>query len=142
MSTTLEAPTAGTPLEGAVGQALADATAESLVQQHEAAQQRGELFNPDDYETPELQLPKVDGEGITKIHARFAGKVQLDRSNPRDVSLIRDLKMGRSVTLMVEVECGPPVPAMTTNQDGDLDVLSLGRTFKVTGVYKATPEDL
>jgi hypothetical protein len=97
----------------------------------------GHLIDPAVYETEELSLPKIDGEGVDKIAAKFAGTVFLDRSDPRDVALIRELRLGQSVTLMVEATVGPPVPGYTTSKEGDLDALILSRRFSVEGVYKA-----
>ncbi|MFL5911434.1 MAG: hypothetical protein ACJ768_12770 [Gaiellaceae bacterium] len=99
-------------------------------------------FNKDGYIPEPLQLPKVDGEGIDKIGAKFGGLVRLDRSQAPDCALVRDLKLGTTVTLMVECEVGPPVPGYTTNKDGDLDALALVRQFKVVSVYRPTAEEL
>jgi hypothetical protein len=100
------------------------------------------LFDKSAYETEELALPKIDGEGVDKIAAKFGGTVWLDRGSPEDVALIRGVKVGQSVTLKVEATVGPPVPGFTTNKEGDLDVLYLGRKFVVTGVYRPAAEDL
>jgi hypothetical protein len=100
------------------------------------------LFDPTQYETEPLSLPKVDGEGVDKISARFNGLVRLDRGQEADVAIIKNCKLGQTVTFMVECEVGPPVPGMTTNRDGDLDSLGLSRTFTVKHVYKPTAEEL
>lgn len=95
------------------------------------------LFDADAYEGEELQLPRVDGHGITKIQARFGGSPWLDRSDPRDVALIRDNLVGEKMALLVDVTVGAPVPGWTTNKKGDLDVLALTRSFVVTSVNRA-----
>lgn len=99
--------------------------------------EQAQAFDPNGYIPEPLQLPKVDGEGIDKIGCKFAGLVRLDRSDAADCTLVRDSKLGSTVTLMVECEVGPPVPGYTTNKDGDLDALALTRQFKVISVYKA-----
>lgn len=112
-------------------------------QETPAAKQTGRaLFDASQYESEPLSLPKVDGEGVDKISAKFNGLVRLERGDAADVALIKNVKLGQSVTLMVECEAGPPVPGMTTNRDGDLDSLGLSRTFTVKSVYKPTPEEL
>lgn len=100
------------------------------------------LIDKSQFETEALALPKIDGEGVDKIQAKFGGGVWLARSEAADVALIRDRKLGSTVTLMVECEVGPPVPGYTTNRDGDLDALVLSRTFKVTSVYVPAAEEL
>lgn len=100
------------------------------------------LFDASLYETEPLSLPKVDGEGVDKISAKFNGHVRLDRGTEADVAIIKGCKLGQTVTFMVECEVGPPVPGMTTNRDGDLDSLGLSRTFTVKHVYKPAAEEL
>jgi hypothetical protein len=100
------------------------------------------LFDKTLYESEALALPKIDGEGVDKIAAKFGGTVWLDRGSEEDVALIRGVKVGQSVTLKVEATVGPPVPGFTTNKEGDLDVLYLGRKFIVTGVYRPAAEEL
>lgn len=100
------------------------------------------LFDATLYESEPLSLPKVDGEGVDKISAKFNGHVRLDRGEEADVAIIKGCKIGQTVTFMVECEVGPPVPGMTTNRDGDLDSLGLSRTFTVKHVYKPTAEEL
>lgn len=100
------------------------------------------LFDASLYESEPLSLPKVDGEGVDKISAKFNGHVRLDRGTEADVALVKNPKLGSTITLMVECEVGPPVPGMTTNRDGDLDSLGLSRTFTVKHVYKPAVEEL
>jgi hypothetical protein len=100
------------------------------------------LFDAAKYETEGLALPKVDGEGVDKIGAKFTGQVWLDRGNENDVALLKNTKLGQTVTLMVEASVGPPVPGYTTNREGDLDSLALTRKFTITHVYRPTAEEL
>lgn len=145
MSTTLEAPPA-TGADSAIVEALKDATAHKLADQHAAGdtepEKKGRLFDATQFDSPELQLPKIDGEGVDKLHAQFGGLVRLERSLAADVKLIRDTKMGTTIHLLVEVEVGPPNARFTTNKDGDLDALSLGRNFKVVSVSRPAAEEL
>lgn len=41
-----------------------------------------------------------------------------------------------------EAKVGPPVPGWTTSLEGDLDTISLGRTFSVESVRRAAGEEL
>jgi hypothetical protein len=56
-----------------------------------------EAFPASDYDNPALRLPYVDGHKIDKISVRFAGSVDLDRTNPDHVELIRALNIGADV---------------------------------------------
>jgi hypothetical protein len=102
----------------------------------------GELFDKTKYETEELALPKVDGEGVDKIAVKLNGTVWLERGNEEHVALIKRPRIGQTVTLLVEAEVGPPVPGYTTNRDGDLDALSLSRTFTAKHVSRPAGHDL
>lgn len=95
------------------------------------------LFDPAVFDSEELALPKVDGQGITKIQAKFGGGPWLDRALASDVALVRDIKVRERVTLLVDAIAGPPIPGYTTNREGDLDVLSLSRKFTVEAVNVA-----
>lgn len=106
------------------------------------AKEEGELFDKAAYESEALRLPKVDGEGVDKIKAKFGGTVWLERGNENDVALIRDLKLGQEVQLLVTAKVGPPVPGWTTSLEGDLDTISLGRTFTVESVSRGAGEGL
>lgn len=108
----------------------------------EEAQQKGELFDKSRYETEELALPKIDGEGVDKIAAKFGGTVWLERGNEHDVALIREPKFGSTVTLLVEATVSPPIAGYTTSKEGDLDALFSGRRFTVTSVRRAAGAEL
>lgn len=49
----------------------------------------------------ELALPAIDGEAPDRIEVAFAGGVRLDRSDPADCALMRQLALGQEVTLRV-----------------------------------------
>jgi hypothetical protein len=101
------------------------------------------LFDKEGYIPEALALPKIDGEQIDKIGIRFkASRILLERSDEADVAMVRDLKLGSTVTLLVECDVGVPAPAFTTAKEGELDALVLYRELRVTGVYKPVPEQL
>jgi hypothetical protein len=95
------------------------------------------LFDRSTYETEELALPKIDGEGIDKIAVKVSGRVWLERGSPEHVALVRDVRLGQEVTLVCEATVRMPVPGYSTDKEGDLDVISLTRHFAVTSVSRA-----
>jgi hypothetical protein len=94
------------------------------------------LFDAQRFESEELALPKIDGEGVDKIAAKFSGRVMLDRSDPRDVDLIRRMKLGQDVTVMVEAKVSGKGHGFTTNKEGDLDAVVHEVALKVESVYR------
>lgn len=99
------------------------------------------LFDPTQYDDPELQLAKVDDQQIDKIKLTFTGSVMLDRGNKADVALYRKLSLGKTgVTLMVEGRCSSSGAKQSTNREGDLDVVVGEKTIKVDTVYIATAD--
>jgi hypothetical protein len=97
----------------------------------------GALFEASDYESEELALPKIDGEGVDKNAVKVSGRVWLERGSPEHVALVRDVRLGQEVTLVCEATVRMPVPGYTTDKEGDLDVISLTRHFAVTSVSRA-----
>ena len=98
------------------------------------------LFDKAKYDNPELALPKVDGEGVDRIAVKFSGTVYLDRSDPRDVELMRNMRLGNDVTLMVEGKCAKKGHGFTTDREGELDVIKLEHAINVHTVYKPVTE--
>jgi hypothetical protein len=94
------------------------------------------LFDRSNYDNPELALPKVDGEGTDKIALKFSGTVFLDRMDPADVELMRNMKLGNDVTLMIEGKCAKKGWGFTTDREGELDVVKLEHAVNVHSVYK------
>jgi hypothetical protein len=94
------------------------------------------LFDRSKYDNPELALPKVDGEGTDKIALKFSGTVFLDRMDPADVELMRNMKLGNDVTLMIEGKCAKKGWGFTTDREGELDVVKLEHAVNVHSVYK------
>ena len=98
------------------------------------------LFDKTRYDSPELALPKVDGEGTDRIALKFTGTVFLDRSDARDVALIRSMKLGSDVTLQVEGRVSKKGWAFTTDREGELDVVKLETAINVQTVYRPVVE--
>jgi hypothetical protein len=67
----------------------------------EAPPQTGETEEKTEVPPEKLALPKIDGQGVDRIEVKFAGRVKLDRGDPADVALMRDLKLGKEITLRV-----------------------------------------
>lgn len=112
--------------------AAADELEHDLDQEHDEAEQAESLFDPADYETEELALPTVDGISVAKIGLNVqGGMLWLDRGSAEDVSLVRDLRVGQRVRLLVDVTVGVPKFGYTTNREGALDVLYRARNVKV-----------
>jgi hypothetical protein len=105
--------------------------------------EKGELFDKSQYEREELALPKVDGEPTDKIAIAFSGLVLLDRSDPADVALMRKMKLGGGITLMVEAKCSGKGHRFTTDREGELDAVVLEHKAKVHTVYApaGSPEE-
>ena len=99
-------------------------------------QQEDALFDKAKYDDPELALPKVDGEGVDRIAIKVTGTVFLDRSDPRDVDLMRRMKLGSDVTLMVEGRVSKKAHGFTTDREGELDVIKLEHAINVHTVYR------
>jgi hypothetical protein len=98
------------------------------------------LFDKAAYDSPELALPKIDGEGVDKIAVAFNGRVLLDRTDPRDVELIRRMKLGQDVTLQVEGRVSKKGHGFTTNKEGDLDAVVFETAVRVETVYRPVLE--
>lgn len=94
------------------------------------------LFDRSKYDNPELALQKIDGEGTDKIALKFSGTVFLDRMDPADVELMRNMKLGNDVTLMIEGKCAKKGWGFTTDREGELDVVKLEHAVNVHSVYK------
>lgn len=99
------------------------------------------LFDKARYDDPELALPKVDGQGVDKIAIAFSGRVFLDRSDPRDVALMRSMKLGNDLTLNIEAKCSGKGNAFSTDKEGELDVIVLEHKAKVHTVYRPAGEE-
>jgi hypothetical protein len=112
-------------------QTTEEAAAEETTEQPEDA-----LFDKTVYDSPELDLPKVDGEYTDKIALKINGTVFLDRRDPRDVALMRSMKLGGDVTLQIEGRCSKKGWGFTTDREGELDVVKLEHAVNVHTVYR------
>jgi hypothetical protein len=130
MSQTAAAPT---PVEDeAATTAKLAAAADALEHTDDHDEDASALFDASQYETEELALPTVDGVSVSKIGLNVqGGMIWLERGNAEDVSLVRDLRIGQTVRLLVDVTVGVPKYGYTTNRDGALDVLYRARNVKV-----------
>lgn len=101
------------------------------------------LFDVNGYIPEPLAMPKIDGEQIAKIGVKIKStSILLERGEEADCALVRDSKLGTTITLLVECDVGVPSPAFTTSKDGELDALVLYRELRVTGIYKPVAEKL
>ena len=95
------------------------------------------LFDASMYDQPELRLPKVDGRNQQRIAVKFTGTVYLDRTDPADVALYRDIEAGRNVELTVQGTCSGFAAKFGQDTDGNLDEITGERTVKIHTVYPA-----
>jgi hypothetical protein len=103
---------------------------------------QGELIDRSQYEREDLALPKVDGEPVDRIAVKFSGTVFLDRTDPRDVDLIRPMRLGADITLMVEARTSSKAFKGATDREGELDVLVQEAGAKVHTVYRPAGQGL
>lgn len=101
----------------------------------------GHLIDPAVYETEELALPKIDGEGVDRLALKFSGTVFLNRSDPRDVELIRRMRLGQDITLQVEGKCSKKGYGFSTDREGELDVVVQEHAVKIETVYQPVLEE-
>jgi hypothetical protein len=105
-------------------------------------------FDAGAYDDPRLRLDYVDGKPVDKINVRFAGTIELTRSNPDHVELFRKLILGKEIDL---AELLPLTGRVTNRQNRqrlspDGYVTDLVQTAVVTvtdvgGFGVATPDD-
>lgn len=98
-------------------------------------------FEPADYDREDLQIPKVDGQGIDRISLKFSGEVFLDRSEPSDVAVYNALRLGRDVRLLIEAKCSKTGASGATDRDGNLDVVVGTKGLKVHSLQRPAGAD-
>lgn len=54
--------------------------------------------------TKQLVTPIFEGQAIDRYRVKFSGSIELDPSDPDDLAIIQDLKLGRRVTLDVTAD--------------------------------------
>lgn len=89
---------------------------------------------PDIYDDPQLQLPGVDGHQVHRINLKITGAPDLDRSNPDDVHVFRDLKLGQRVRFVVEGYVVDNGAKATLTDAGAVDVVQGTKTIRVDSI--------
>lgn len=102
----------------------------------------GALFEKADYNDPRLALDTVDDKDVDKIQLEFSGSVMLDRRDPADVAVMRDLALGKSLELRVAATVKSKKHGYTTGKEGVLDAVVYTGGLKVDTVYVLKPEEL
>lgn len=103
------------------------------------------LFDRSQYDDPQLQLAKIDDQGVDRLRISFAGSVDLDRSSPADVALFRKLRLGRGgITLRVEgvVKKTSGATLATAKEGEGAELVLAEKQIKVTTVYVPAAEEL
>ena len=93
------------------------------------------------YEREDLQIPKIDGNTIDRISIKFSGEVFLNRSDPSDVGVYNELRLGRDVALLIEAKCSSTAGKGATDRDGDLDVVVGTKGLKIHSLSKPAGAD-
>jgi hypothetical protein len=100
------------------------------------------LFDATRYESPELRLPKIDGEhGVDVIELAWSGTIRLDRSDPADVNLFRKLNLGHDVDLKVTAAVAAKTQRSVTDEDGYVTDYVAGAKLKVHSVERPVGEE-
>jgi len=99
------------------------------------------LLDRSQYDREDLQIPKIDGQTIDRISIKFAGEVFLNRSDPSDVAVYNELRLGRDVALLIECKCSSTAGKGATDRDGDLDVVVGTKGLKVHSLSKPAGAD-
>ena len=107
----------------------------------EPAAGQQQAVDASDYTREDLQIAKVDGQSIDRISIKFSGEVYLDRSDPSDVAVYNQLRLGRDVQLLIEARCASTVAKGATDRDGDLDVVVGTKGIKVHTLQKPAGAD-
>jgi hypothetical protein len=88
----------------------------------------------------QLALPAIDGEAPDRIEVQFAGGVRLDRSDPADCALMRQLALGQEVTLRVVGVVASKNGKIAWDEDGYPGETTHVAKVRVTTVYRAIGE--
>jgi hypothetical protein len=87
-------------------------------------------FSADAYDLP---IPKMDGRRATKLHIRFSGTCDLDRTSEDDLELLNAMRLGLPVRLIVTGSIGAKAFNLSTNDEE----LAYSCTVRVTSVEEA-----
>lgn len=141
-----KAQAAGEELPAVQGPTLAAATTDEEAKPEEqtpepAPGEQAAAFDPSAYDREDLQIPKIDGQSIDRISIKWSGEVFLDRSDPSDVAVYNELRLGRDVALLVEAKCSSTGAKGATDREGDLDVVVATKGLKVHSLSKPAGAD-
>jgi hypothetical protein len=117
---------------------------ETTTTQAPASEEQEAGTQPDrsQYDKPGLRLAKIDGKSVDRIAIKFSGQVMLDRSDPADVKLFRDLELGKqNVSLLIEAAVDKASGSGATNRDGDLDVIVGSKTLRIHSLMRPASDD-
>lgn len=94
-----------------------------------------ELFDPGEYDAPELRLDTIDETTIDEIEITFSGTVSLNRRNKNACKLIRELQLGKRLNLSVNgITAGKAFKAKQDKDSGWAKKTVLGVTARIDGV--------
>jgi hypothetical protein len=110
---------------------------------HEPTAEAGQTaaFDKSQYDREDLQIAKIDGQSIDRIKVKFGGEIHLDRSDPADVKLYNELKLGRDVAMLIEGRCNKTGAEGATDREGDLDVVIGHKGVKIHSISKPAGAD-
>lgn len=94
-------------------------------------------FESSIYDDPQLAIPGMDGFQINRIAVKVGGTPDLDRSNPDDVNLYRDLKLGQRVRFLVEGYVVDTGGKATLTDDGKVELVHGVKAVKVDSIRAA-----
>lgn len=88
-----------------------------------------------------LQLPMIDGQGVDRIEVKFNGGVRLDRSDAADCALMRQLVLGREITLKVVGTVSAKPFRIVHDEDGYPGEVTMTAAVRVTTLYRPVGEN-
>ena len=83
-----------------------------------------------------IALPMIDGQGVDRIEVAFAGSVRLDRSDPADCELMRQLRLGKEITLRVVGKVAGKPYTVAWDEDGYPGEVTSVAKLRVTTLYR------
>jgi len=87
-----------------------------------------EIFSAESYN---LDIPALDGRKATALDIRFAGAGRMDRTNEDDLALLKGMRIGAPVRLIVVGSISGKAFKLGTGDDADF---SYSCTVRVAGV--------
>jgi hypothetical protein len=93
--------------------------------------------------TPEqLALPTIDKRTSDGIELSISGTIKLDRSDPEDCQLVRDLQLGNEVALKIDGLVVERAGRTAHDRDGYFEGSTLVTKVKVTGISRPAGEGI